>query len=309
MHGLESIVTFFLIGWLGYWLTRRGWFGDESSSMLSRLVAQVTIPLNLIYYLNTATTKEHFLPILPYVLLPTLSILVTMGIGALTAGMLRVSEAHRGVFISAYACSNTINIGLPLNLALFGTESLPAILVYYMGNTIVFWTIGNYLVASCGSPEPVPLVSRQTLSRAFPPPIIAFFAGLALLLLDVRIPSVFADACRHVGGMTTPLAIICIGIAICQTGLSNLRVDRELAAISFGRFVVSPLVLLGFMCFFPVPDLMRKVFIIQSSLPPMSSIALLAIHYKTDSRFAAVAVSLTTLTAPITVPVFMMLIG
>lgn len=33
-------------------------------------------------------------------------------------------------------------IGLPVNLALFGEKSIPAVMLYYMVNTTFFWTLG-----------------------------------------------------------------------------------------------------------------------------------------------------------------------
>lgn len=309
MRAVECVVSFFIIGLLGYCLTKRGWFTSESSTMLSRLVTNVIIPVNLFYNINIGTTKEHFLPILPYLFVPAASILIVMLIAAVVARKVNMLPSHRNIFITASACSNTINIGLPINLALFGTESLPAILVYYMGNTIVFWTLGNYLLASdAPGGQKAPIVSAATLRRIFSPAILGFIAGLTLLLLNVKIPPVVGIAGSQLAGMTTPLSIICIGIAIYQTGLKNIRLSRDVGLITLGRFVVSPLVLLGLLHLFPVPDLMRKVFIIQASLPPMTNIALLAIQYKSDAEFASVSVSFGTLCALVTVPVFMVLL-
>lgn len=309
-HAVSSVVSFFLIGYLGYCLAKRGWFTDESSVMLSRMVASVIIPINLLYNINTSTTKEHFLPLMHFMFLPAAAILLAMAVSYLVARWAGVSRSHRNIFINAFSCSNTINIGLPINLALFGVESIPAILIYYMGNTVVFWSIGNYLLASDAKTDRhVPVVSLETAKQILSPPIRAFLAGLVLLLLNVRLPDVLADAGRHVAAMTTPLSIICIGIAIFQTGFANMRLDREMGLICLGRFVIGPLILIALLHFFPVPPLMRNVFIIQASLPPMSNIALLSMQYKTDSGFAAMVVSFATLCSLVTIPVFMVIIS
>lgn len=309
MRAVECVVSFFLIGFLGYWLAKKNWFSRESSEMLSRLVISVVIPINLFYNINTATTKEHFFPILHYMFLPSVAILITMFLAALAAKGVGMVRSHRNIFITAAACSNTINIGLPINLVLFGTESLPAILIYYMGNTIVFWTIGNYLLSTDAVESMrAPLVSVETVKRMFSPPILAFLAGLALLAANVKIPPLLAIAGGQIAGMTTPLSIICIGIAIFQAGITNIRLNRDIGLIALGRFVVSPLVLLGLMHFFPVPEMMRNVFIIQTSLPPMSNIALLAMRYRSDAAFASISISFCTLCALVTVPIFMVLI-
>jgi predicted permease len=235
-----------------------------------------------------------------------MSVLIVMLLALVFVWRVNMIQSHRNIFITACACSNTINIGLPINLALFGAEALPAVLVYYMGSTVVFWTLGHYLLASDARDMPkAPVFSLTTGKRILSPPICGFLAGLLLLVLGIKIPPAIGIAGSQIAGMTTPLSIICIGIAIYQTGLRNIRVSRDVGLIALGRFVVSPLVIIGLLYFFPVPEMMRNVFIIQSSLPPMSNIALLAIKYKSDSGFAAVSVSFGTLCALVTVPAFM----
>lgn len=310
VRAVECVTAFFLIGLLGYWLSKKGWFSQESASMLTRLVTSIVIPINLLYTINTSTNQEQFLPLLHYMLLPAAAILIVMALAAGLAKAVGMERSHRNIFITAASCSNTINIGLPINLALFGTDSLPAILIYYMGNTVVFWTIGNCMLASDAGPEArCPVVSLETVRRIFSPPLLAFLIGLALLIVNVKIPPLLTIAGGQVAGMTTPLSIICIGIAIWQTGLKNIRFSRDVCLIALGRFVVSPAILLCILHFFPVPELMRNVFIIQCSLPPMSNIALLAMRYKADAGFASIAISLCTLCALVTVPIFMVLLN
>ena len=55
---------------------------------------------------------------------------------------------RRGTMINTFANANTIFIGLPLNIALFGNDALPYFLVYYIMNTISPWTIGVYLMTT-----------------------------------------------------------------------------------------------------------------------------------------------------------------
>lgn len=291
-------------------LAKKGWFTRESAEVLARMVALVVIPVGLFYNINVSTTAEQFLPVLHYMFIPTLSIFLAMLLAAGVARAVGMARSHRNIFITASSCSNTINIVLPVNLILFGPESLPAILLYYMGNTIAFWTVGNYLLASDAEGGiTAPLVSLETVKRMFSPAVLAFLAGLALLLVDMKIPSVLAIAGGHIAAMTTPLSILCIGIAIFHAGLANIRFSRDVVLIALGRFVASPAILILLFHFFPVPETMRNVFIIQASLPPMTTITLLAMRYKSDVDFASTSVSLCTLCALATVPAFMALIS
>lgn len=310
LRALDCVWAFFIIGLIGYLLAKKGWFTRDSAEILAHMVAVVVIPIGLFYNINVSTTAEQFLPVLHHMFIPTVSIFLAMLLAAGIAKVVGMIRSHRNIFITAASCSNTINIGLPVNLILFGSESLPAVLLYYMGNTIAFWTVGNYLLASDAEGGiTAPLISLETVKRMFSPAVLAFLAGLALLLLDVKIPSVLAIAGGHVAAMITPLSILCIGIAIFHAGLANIRFSRDVALIAFGRFVASPIILILILYLFPLPMMTRNVFIIQASLPPMTTITLLAMRYKSDVDFASTSISLCTLCALATVPIFMILIS
>ncbi len=309
MRAVESVASFFLIGLLAYWLTKRRWFTDESSAMLSRLLTYVILPVGMFYNINVSAARERFLPMLPHVLAPALSVLAAMLLALAAARALGMPRSRRSVFAASFSCSNTIYIGLPVNLALFGTESLPAVFLYYMGNTTVFWTLGNYLIASdAPGAAKTPVFCTATARRIFSPPLLGFAAGLLLLAIGVKIPPLIGIAAGQLGGMTTPLSIICIGIAMYRTGLANIRLTRDVGLVALGRFVVSPLILIAILHFLPVPELMRNVFIIQASLPPMSGISVLAIQRGADAGFAAVSFSFATLCSLVTIPAFMALV-
>lgn len=307
-HALETVMTFFIIGCIGYVLAKKGWFQAESQVMLARLVTVVALPPLLLYNLSSSFTRDELLHLVYGSLVPFTSIVCTLCLGVLAVRLFKVAPERKGVFCASFSFSNTIYIGLPVNLALFGTAALPYVLLYYIGHTVLFWTVGNYAIALGGDKKDEKLFSRSTLKKVFSPPLLGFFAGLILVLLDIKLPVFLANTAQYLGNLTTPLVIMSIGVTLYGMGLSKIKIDRELLLIFLGRFVLSPLVIIAIAWVVPLPDLMRRVFIIQSSLPVVSSMALLASYYNSDPEFAAVAVSSTTLLSIITVPVFMIIL-
>jgi len=188
------------------------------------------------------------------------------------------------------------------------------VLLYFFANTTFFWTVGNYCLSRDGQSgrPPEKILSPATVKRVFSPPLMGFFAGVAMVMLDYHPPKFFMDAARYVGGMTTPLAIIFIGLTLASVSFKDLKPDRDVLALLIGRFTLSPLVIYGLIRLSPLsplPPLMAKVFIIQASLPVISSAALLAGYYRADVRFASVVVSLSTLLMLATVPAYMVLLA
>ena len=77
------------------------------------------------------------------------------------------------------------------------------------------------------------------------------------------------DTAQYMGNLTTPLALIFIGVTLYSMGLKKIRFDLGLIGICLGRFIIAPLSMYLLSFIFPMPELMFKVFVIMASLPAM----------------------------------------
>lgn len=77
-------------------------------------------------------------------------------------------------------------------------------------------------------------------------------------------------------------------------------------AAVIGRFAVSPLLVVWF---FPVPDIMRKVFVVQAGMPSMMLIAIISKLHGADAEYATLLTAVTTVGAVAVIPAYMLLLG
>lgn len=306
-HAVGSVLTLFLIGGIGYVLARRGWFTPDSKALLPKLVTLVALPAFMLHNITASFDREALYHLIYGSLIPFASITLCFGVSVFLAGLFNVAQQRRGIFQVGFTASNTIFIGVPVNLALFGERALPYVLLYYFANTTFFWTVGNYLLAADGGHREK-IFSLGSLRQIVSPPMLGFLLGLALLMLNVKLPFFVADAARYLGNLTTPLIILFLGVMVQGIRLRSIRPDKELLLLLMGRFIISPLSILLLSLFFPIPELMRNVFIIQASLPTVASLSLLAGYYGSDPDFATLAVGATTLLSIITIPLIMIII-
>ena len=224
----------------------------------------------------------------------------------------KVEAQHQGVFSSAFTATNNMFIGVPVSIALFGNEAIVPTLLYFFANTTFFWTMGNFLEAMDGiaaEKKAAPKVlSLATVKRVFSPPLCGFLLAILLILLDLRLPEAFMTAAKYMGGITSPLALIFIGIMIYRIGVRNIRITKDLGLVLLGRFVICPTVCLIFTWLMPLPELFAKVYVIQAALPCITQIAVLAKFHHADVKFATTAVASTTLFSAATLPVWMMIL-
>ncbi|KRK65370.1 Malate permease [Companilactobacillus tucceti DSM 20183] len=300
---------FIIIGLIavGYALALKGWFTEDTTKLIAKLVTQVALPAYMIFTITKDFTAHKLITLLPNLVIPCLSMTILIGVSVLMIRLLKIDPQHRGLFSSMFFNSNTVFVGLPVNMALFGSESLPYVLVYYMANTTFFWTLGTYLIQVDGE-QKGSFSLKKTLGKLFSPPLMGFIIGLLLVIFHIQLPHFLMADFEYLGNLTIPMSMIFIGISIANAGLSNLTLHRENVGILFGRFICAPLLMSALFLFIPGPALMKQVFIIQAAMPVMTNAPVVAKLYHADSNYAAVMVTETTLMSLVVIPILMLII-
>ena len=290
---------------LGYILTGKGWFTPENAKLLPKLVTYISLPTYMVWNLLHTFSKDTFVTLFAGIAVPILSMIISFIVAFLLSHLLSLAPNRKGTFRSAFFCSSSLFIGVPVNLALFGESSTPYVLIYFLANAFLFWTIGNYSISLDGKTVPAKIISIDTIRRVFSPPFMGFTLAVILIFFEIPLPDFVMSTCKYLGNMTTPLSMLFIGIAIFGVKLSTIKFSKDVIAVLIGRFVISPIAVLLVASLISIPDLMKKVFIIQAALPAMTQTTILAKVYEADAEYAAVLVTITTLFAIIAIPIYM----
>ena len=269
LHSVECVFILILLSGAGYLTAARGWYDSRSQSLIAKLVTFLSLPAYLFSSVSKSLTHDELLALTGPLVVPFVSVWTCFAISLFIAKVGRIERIHHGVFASAFTATNNMFIGLPVSIALFGDEAVVPTLLYFFANTTYFWTMGNFLV---------------------------------------RVPGAILSAAQYLGGITTPLALIFIGIMIYTIGIRNIRFNKDLTLVFIGRFVICPLVCLGLTQAFGLSPLYVSVYVIQASLPCITQIAVLAKFHHADTKFATTAVAGTTLASVVTLPVWMMIL-
>ncbi|WDF83039.1 AEC family transporter [Lacticaseibacillus pabuli] len=302
LMGVSEILILIIVG---YWLAAIGWLRKDSGKIIAKIVTQVALPAYMIVTVSEKFTAHQLLTLLPQLRYPVLSMAILGVLSAIVARLIQVKHEHVGLFCSMFLNSNTVFIGLPVNLALFGPKSLPYVLVYYMANTTIFWTVGVYLIQHDG-PAETHFDIKQTLGKIFSPPLLGFIFGIFLVLLKIKLPDFLMSDLNYVGSLTIPGSMFFIGITIYQAGLKKaFTFNKDLLGVLFGRFIAAPLLMTLLLINAPIPPLMRSIFIIQSCMPVMTNAPVVAKLYGADTEFAAIGVASSTVLAMIVIPLVM----
>ncbi|MHC1721081.1 MAG: AEC family transporter [Clostridiaceae bacterium] len=310
IDALGSVFSIVIMVLLGYFFTAKKWFNQETANLFSILVLNISLPPLMFYNIISNFDRSKLSHLGNGLIIPILSIALCYVIGVMVSRLLRIEEGRRGTFVTMFFTSNTIFVGLPVNLALFGEASVPYVLIYYFANTLFYWTIGVYSISKDGVKKGiVKIFSISTLKRVFSPPLLGFLAAIVFIALNIHVPEFILDSCRYIGDLTTPLSMFYIGITIHSVKLSRIKIDKDLIGINFGRFIISPLLVFFLVSYFPVDLLMKKVFVIQAAMPVVTSTAIVAKVYNADDQYAAVMMVLTTIASIFFIPIYMLILN
>lgn len=294
---------------IGYVLTYKKWFDKNTSRLFSKLVIYISLPAAMFSNLINTFSKDKLVTSGIGLVIALGTMILSYGFGIIIAKLLRLEPEKRCIFQPMFALSNTIFIGLPVNMALFGEKSVPFVLLYYIANTTTFWTIGVYAIRRASTQEKGQIFSLDTIKRIFSPPLMGFSVAIIFVLLKIQPPKFMLDTTRYIGNLTTPMSMLFIGIIIYGINIKDIKLNIDTIILLAGRFLFCPLLTFAVLNYFSVPQLMTRVFVMEAAMPVMTQIAIVAQAYKADHEYATVMFSVTTLASLIVIPIYGILLS
>lgn len=309
---IESVLTIVILIAVGYFLQKYKWFGPDFSKGISKLVVNVGLPCSIFTGILANLTVGSLGNLGIGLIFPFGTVIVSYIIAFILMKVFKIRPERRGIFLNGVANANTIFVGMPLNVALFGEASIPYYLVCYISNTISTWVIG-IIIMSATDPHKEPGKKSFNWKKVLTPPLVGFIIGLIFLIFSIPVPDFINSALKYLGAFVTPLALIYIGIMLYNAGLKNMRLDRDSVLALVGRFVICPiiiivLIMIGTGAFgIVMPSIEKNSFIVQSATPMLAVLPILADQYHGDVKYATNITTISTVLFIVVVPVLMLI--
>ena len=313
LKSLGSIFPIIVMISIGYILKKRHWFHHTFSENVSKLITNVALPCSIFYsvlkYLNMEALKE----VSNRLIFTFASVIIGYVAAFFVIKLVKMREGRRGVFYNAVVNANTIFIGLPLNMALFGEVASKYYLMYYITNTVSIWTLGYMLLASDPMENSGDAKGGFDLKKLLSPPLIAFVIAFAVLLSGIRVITPIVETTKYLGSVVTPLALLYIGIVLADAGLHSIRFDLDTNLALLGRFVFSSVVMIVLLKiagrFVKLDPLEIKTFVIQAAAPVFAALPILTNETKGDIGYSTNVVTTSTILFILVVPLLMSILN
>ena len=220
-------------------------------------------------------------------------------LGKITVKLLKI-QADKRLYEFMYTFSNVGFMGLPVVQAVLGEEVMIYAMLFLIPNNLVLFSYGEYLMRD---------TRGFSLRSFFSPPIVASLLAVGICLLNLRFPYPIAKVISYVGGITTPLAMIIIGITLLGVQGKEIIKNKDLLVFLVVKMLVLPLVGYGLLYVLSVPEVMVHILILLMAMPIPANTIIYASLYKKNVSLASQTSVLTSLVCIVTIPMVFFVIS
>ncbi|MCI8552141.1 MAG: AEC family transporter [Lawsonibacter sp.] len=309
-NALSACLVLLMLMAVGYFMGARGWMTAREKGFVSKYIINIAVPCNCIVGLLDNLDRSSLMQAGGMVATAILSVVITVLASAGVAMLLRLPHGRWGVFVAMAGFSNTLFIGIPVCTQLFGETSMPYIMLYYIGHTALMQSVGVMLVERAGAKPGQKGGIVQFLRDVFlKPPILSVIFSVLMLTLGWKLPNTLMRFANYISGSVSPLALIYCGFIVYEVGLKNLRFLRGLPIMLVMRLAIAPIISLSCCSLLGMEGLALQVFVVESALPVVSQVTVMAGAFGADEEYAATGACLSILGSFITIPVLMLVLG
>ncbi len=309
MSIIAIIMPLILVALLGFVCAKSQWLNRSQIDALSKFTFYLSIPAFLFYQMAQANFSEQISPALfASFYLPVLCCycITFLSHYFLIKRKEASSTAGSAVFSLAASYSNTVIIGLPILLSLFGEQVLGIIFLIITFHSALLFTLTSAL-SSISANGRGSFNGREIIKQNLKNPlVVSISAGLVVNLLSIELPSILADVLLLIGKPAITLALFILGASLAYYQVRDKLFSIGIASLS--KLVLLPgLVLLASQELFQLSSLSVTVLVILSACPTGVNAYLIAKSQQQEQQTVAGTVVVTTVLSMFTIPLWLML--
>lgn len=284
---------------LGYIAAKRGIFPPNANRVLAQLVILVTNPATILHAALSGDKALSNGAVLQLTVIALGSFALLVGVGQLLPRLLKVPKQELGVYIFMSTFTNMGFMGFPVIRALYGAGAVFYASIFNLVFQFVVYTYGAALIAPKDGRD------RITWRVLFSPIILASVLAYICYLTGFQAPKVVTDGLGMLGGVTSPVCMLVIGIALAQVEFGQVFRNWRFYVLFAVRMILLP-VGVYFLLRPLVPNtLMLGITVVMLGMPAATLTTIFCAKYGKNQELAASGVFLSTLLSFVTIPLLM----
>ena len=257
---LRNVLVFIALALPGFILVKTKLLKSEQSEPLAKLLIYVGLPM-LIFngVVNNVTIDSASMAMIGLVALIGFIYQIVTFFGTRPLTVMEKKEKTRGMMRFSAAFNNNGFLGIPLAMAVFGSESqvLMVLIVINIVTNILLYTLGIYLVSGDKSK----ISWKKALLN---PVLIAFIIGFIVNIIGLKtyVPEISTFSI-HFSNIVTPVSMTVLGMKLGGVKFLSLFGSWKMYYVSALKLIVFPIVIVAILI---VIKLMAGVNVINDNI-------------------------------------------
>jgi predicted permease len=295
---------------LGYIAARQKVLNHESNAVLAKIILKITLPAMLFSSIASRNWQSSLLREgLIIFALAFIFILLQFLFAKAILKLLKLEYSKATVFKLHHCFGNVVFIGFPLLDALFPNgRGLFYAACYQTASEILLWSLG---IITLNTHNKVNI--KDNLKHLLNINTLSFFCGALWMSLHIPLPGIISGALLGTGHATAYLAMIYIGALFYDMSSKSLLQDKISYLLSFNKLLLFPIAatfIMKGLISMQIFQLSFEAFAcvaLQTAMPAMTVVVMLARQYQADDGAASRNVFLSTLLSIVCIPLVLAL--
>lgn len=300
MSTLIQISVLFILIVVGFTVGRAGLVSPGGRKELTSVLMYVALPSSIIKAMQIDFDSDKFAVAIGILLTMLILYIAIGGLSFVLIKLFRAEGKQRDVYQLAMILPNVGFMGYPVVEAVFGSEAIFYAAVGNMPFELISWTLGMYIISRNGDTVSNDNPVKKSIIN---PGVISVIVGMTLFLTSTHIPDPFATALGMTAGLTSPLAMMLIGITLSTTNILSTFKNLRLYLLGFIKLVLLPVCVMMVMQIIGMKGMGAVLPALLISMPSASYTAIFSSKAGSDDRLASEAVFMCTLLSMLTIPV------
>lgn len=320
---LGSMFSLIIVTILGYVAARCGFISADIRPKLSGLIFNITLPCTILASVGKIDASTGAEAITWSLVFGIALFFVMLAGGALACLALRVPRGERGLYFWMGVLTNTGFIGFAVLDSIFGGASVFLGSIFIALSNVFIYSIGVALLRSAGQAGRAAGVGdkgasgeaarkrrrtidvRGMLKDMVNVPLVMSLVAMVIFFAQVSVPAPIMQAAEMAGGITSPLAMMLVGLSIADADLAAVLKQPRLWGFTVVRFLLVPLAVYVLLAPLVPSALALGVFVVMLAMPTGSMAGPIAETYGQNGELPAQGTIVSTVASFAIVPVLM----
>ncbi|MDK7050429.1 AEC family transporter [Aerococcus sanguinicola] len=291
---------------LGYWGQKVKLFTKSAQYDFSTMITYISSPALILSTINSAGelgTKDEALTFLA---IAFIIYFFYMAFSFIVPKFIPVAKESEGTLQFLMTFQNNGFMGIPVIQALYGAGAMFYASLMNVPSNILVYSFGVWVMSRYSQKEEGQLSLRKIFLS---PGFLASLIALAFFILDWKIPQAAETFLSLVGNMTTPLAMIVIGMSMTEIKFRDCFNDWRIYLLMLIKMVLLPIIIYYLFGSFLSHPIIISVLVVTAAMPGPSSATAYATIFDGDVTLATRYVFVSTLFSVLIIPLIISLLN